>query len=63
MKLNGHLNLMGAVTWKTPGFETNDMGYLREADQILAVVWAGYNMGAKMDLQKIQPEPGCLYYK
>ncbi|MDY0097767.1 MAG: DUF5916 domain-containing protein [Bacteroidales bacterium] len=43
MKLNGHLNLMGAVTWKTPGFETNDMGYLREADQILAVVWAGYN--------------------
>lgn len=43
MKLNGHLNLMGVVSWKTPGFETNDIGYLREADQILAVFWAGYN--------------------
>ncbi len=43
MKLNGHLNLMGVVTWKTPGFETNDMGYIREADQILSVLWAGYN--------------------
>ncbi|HPT21376.1 MAG TPA: DUF5916 domain-containing protein, partial [Bacteroidales bacterium] len=43
-KLDGHLNLMGCVTWKTPGFETNDMGYLREADQILSVLWAGYNI-------------------
>jgi hypothetical protein len=42
-KLNGHLFLMGAVTWKTPGFETNDLGYLREADQIISVVVAGYS--------------------
>ena len=44
MKLNGHLNLMGAVIWKSPGFETNDLGYIREADQVLTLLWAGYNV-------------------
>jgi hypothetical protein len=43
LKLNGHWNFQGAVTWKTPGFETNDLGYIREADQILTVLWAQYN--------------------
>jgi hypothetical protein len=43
MKLNGHWNFLGAIIWKTPGFETNDLGYIREADQILSVLWAGYN--------------------
>ncbi len=43
MKLNGHWNFMGAALWKTPGFETNDLGYMRVTDQILYVLWAGYN--------------------
>ncbi len=43
MKLNGHLNFMGVVTWKSPGFEINDLGYSQNSDQILAVVWAGYS--------------------
>ncbi len=43
-KLNGHLFLLGAVTWKTPGFETNDLGYLREADQVISVIVAGYSL-------------------
>ena len=43
MKLNGHWNFLSATIWKTPGFETNDLGYIREADQILSVLWAGYN--------------------
>lgn len=43
-KMNGHLNVMGTVIWKTPGFEINDMGYLREADQIITLLWAGYNI-------------------
>lgn len=43
MKMNGHLFLLGAVTWKTPGFETNDLGYLREADQMISVIAAGYS--------------------
>lgn len=43
MKLNGHWNFILASIWKTPGFETNDLGYIREADQILNILWAGYN--------------------
>lgn len=44
MKMDGHWNFMSATLWKTPGFETNDLGYIREADQILSVLWAGYNV-------------------
>ncbi|HEY5469669.1 MAG TPA: DUF5916 domain-containing protein [Bacteroidales bacterium] len=43
MKQNGHWNFLGAALWKTPGFETNDLGYMRTTDQILYVIWAGYN--------------------
>lgn len=43
LKQNGHWNFMGAVLWKSPGFETNDLGYMRTSDQILSVLWAGYN--------------------
>jgi len=43
VKMNGHWNFMSATLWKTPGFETNDLGYIREADQVLSVLWAGYN--------------------
>jgi Domain of unknown function (DUF5916)/Carbohydrate family 9 binding domain-like len=42
-KNNGHLNLMGVVLWKTPGFEINDLGYLQQADRIMPIIWAGYN--------------------
>ena len=44
VKMNGHWNFMSATIWKTPGFETNDLGYVREADQILSLLWAGYNV-------------------
>jgi len=53
VKLNGHWNLMAATIWKTPGFETNDLGYLREADQVLSVLWAQYS----------QWEPKGIYRK
>ena len=53
MKLNGHWNFIGATIWKTPGFETNDVGYIRESDQVLSVLWAGYN----------QWEPKGIYRK
>ncbi|HEX2920781.1 MAG TPA: DUF5916 domain-containing protein [Bacteroidales bacterium] len=42
-KMDGHWRFMGASTWKTPGFETNDIGYTREANQILSFIWMGYN--------------------
>ncbi|MGE5418849.1 MAG: DUF5916 domain-containing protein [Chloroflexota bacterium] len=43
MKMDGHWNFMSATLWKTPGFETNDLGFIREADQVLSVLWFGYN--------------------
>ena len=44
MKLDGHLNILGCVKWKTPGFEVNDLGYMQMADQVLSVLWAAYNV-------------------
>ena len=44
MKLNGHLNLLACVIWKTPGFETNDLGYMQQADNVLSVFWLGYHV-------------------
>jgi hypothetical protein len=42
MKLSGHWILMSAITWKSPGFEINDLGYMRQADQISPVLWAHF---------------------
>ena len=41
---NGHLNYGGAFLWKTPGLELNDIGYMRETDEILQVLWAQYRL-------------------
>jgi hypothetical protein len=41
---NGHLSYGGAFLWKTPGLELNDMGYLRETDQMLQVLWTNYRI-------------------
>jgi hypothetical protein len=43
-KLNGHLNMLACIKWKTPGFEVNDLGYMQQADEMLSVIWAGYNV-------------------
>jgi len=43
MKMNGHWNFLFATLWKSPGFEINDLGYIREADQVLNIFWTGYN--------------------
>jgi hypothetical protein len=44
MKMNGHWNFMSATLWRSPGFETNDLGYIRQADEILSVLWASYHV-------------------
>jgi len=43
VKMDGHWNFMLASIWKTPGFEINDVGYIREADQVLNLLWTGYS--------------------
>jgi len=39
----GHWSYMAALLWKSPEFEINDIGYMREADQLLSLLFAGYN--------------------
>lgn len=38
----GHWTYMAAMVWKSPGLEINDLGYMREADQMIPVLYAGY---------------------
>ena len=40
----GHWRYMGRVAWRSPGLELNDMGYIRQADIIQQVLWAGYEI-------------------
>lgn len=42
-KIGGNWNYIFMNTWKSPGLEINDLGYMREADVILNVLWTGYN--------------------
>jgi hypothetical protein len=39
---NGHFNYMGWITMRSPGVDFNDVGYMRQADEIQQVVWIGY---------------------
>jgi hypothetical protein len=43
-KMGGNLKFMSAVAWKSPGLELNDIGYMRQADNIFQVFWAGYRI-------------------
>lgn len=43
-KNGGKLKFMAATAWKSPGLELNDVGYMRQADNILEVVWVGYRI-------------------
>jgi hypothetical protein len=40
----GHWRYQSWVTWRSPGLELNDMGYLRQSDIIQQVFWAGYRL-------------------
>lgn len=39
----GNWKFLAAATWKSPGLELNDVGYLRETNNILQVLWTGYH--------------------
>lgn len=43
-KYGGRLKFMAATAWKSPGLELNDVGYMRQADNILEVFWMGYRI-------------------
>lgn len=44
IRQKGHWTHLAVVLWKTPGFELNDMGYLRQADQLFAMYWGQYRV-------------------
>ncbi|MCU0285145.1 MAG: carbohydrate binding family 9 domain-containing protein [Acidobacteria bacterium] len=39
---NGSFLYSAGVTWRSPGLELNDVGYLRTADRIMQWAWLGY---------------------
>jgi hypothetical protein len=38
------------LTWRSPEFEINDIGFLRQADNIQQVFWAGYRIGTPFSI-------------
>jgi hypothetical protein len=40
----GHWRYATFITFKSPGFETNDLGYLRTTDEITEIAWVGYRI-------------------
>lgn len=38
---NSHVNFVLGGNWQSPGLEINDMGYMRDADQIFQFAWMG----------------------
>ena len=42
-RTNNHdIRFQTGVAWRSPGFEINDIGFLRDADQINQFTWVGY---------------------
>lgn len=42
-RVGGKWNFLFLNVFKSPGLELNDMGYMRQADNMLNVFWTGYN--------------------
>jgi hypothetical protein len=40
---NGGWSYIAWLSWQSPGFELNDIGFLRYADDIAEILWAQYN--------------------
>ncbi len=40
---NGKLSYLMWLTWRSPGLNLNDIGYINRTDEIMEVYWAGYN--------------------
>jgi len=40
----GHIRYSAGLTWRSPGLELNDIGYLRTADRFMEWLWLGYRI-------------------
>lgn len=43
-KAQGAFNFDTGLAWRSPGFEINDLGYVRNADELNQFSWAGYSI-------------------
>jgi hypothetical protein len=43
-KSSGNLNFDGGAAWRSPGFELNDLGFMRNSDEINQFSWMGYSI-------------------
>ncbi len=43
-KTEGKWKIVMFGLWKSPGFDLNDVGYLRRADEVSLVLWSAYNI-------------------
>lgn len=41
---NGRFNYATFLNWKSPGLELNDIGFVRNTDEIFHVIWVGYRI-------------------
>jgi hypothetical protein len=41
---SGRLRFSAGFTWRSPGLELNDIGYLRAADRAMQWIWVGYRI-------------------
>lgn len=41
---NGRLRASAGFTWRSPGLELNDLGFLRQADRVMQWTWLGYSI-------------------
>jgi len=41
---NHSLRLNFGMTWRSPGLELNDLGFVRQADRVMQSAWAGYRI-------------------
>lgn len=43
-KIGGNWNFVYFTIWKSPGFETNDLGYTKKADEFGQLIWSAYSI-------------------
>lgn len=43
-KVGGNWNFVWFNIWKSPGFESNDVGYVRRVDEYAQVLWSAYSI-------------------
>jgi len=41
---NGHFNFGTFLTWRSPGLELNDVGFLKNTDWIMEIIWLQYKL-------------------